>query len=182
MGQPTIAPEERVPEAWDAGHDSVTGLLDHSAWEPRLLHELDRAAFSGRPLCVAIVDLDNLKAVNEEHGRLAGDSLLRRATDSWLRSIRSTDLLVRLDAHKFGVVLPDCTPCTADRVLDRMREAMPEGQTFSAGIAPWEAGETTTELDRRAHEALRTAKSPGCAPVQVAGMPGQPEAHGTARR
>lgn len=182
MSQRTTGLQERVPEVWDVGHDSVTGLPDRGAWEPRLVQELARAAFSGQPLCVAIVDLDNLKAVNDEHGRLAGDSLLRRATDSWTRSIRSTDLLVRLDSHKFGVVLPDCTPCTADRVLDRMREAMPEGQTFSAGIAPWEGGETTTELEQRAYEALYSAKSPGCAPVQVAGMPGQPESDGPVPR
>lgn len=165
-----------MPEARETEVDSVTGLANRTVWEPRLMQELVRAACSSQPLCVAIVDLHNLKAVNDDQGRLAGDSLLRRATDSWRRGIRSSDALIRLDSHKFGVVLPDCTPCTADRVLARMREAMPEGHSFSAGIAPWDGEQSTTQLERRAHEALDSAEKPGCAPIQVAGMPGQPEA------
>lgn len=135
-----------------------------------MMHELVRAARSSRPLCVAIVDLHNLKAVNE-HGRLAADSLLRRATDSWRRSIRSSDALIKLDSYQFGVLLPDCTACTGDRVLARMLEAMPKGHSFSAGIACWDEDESIAQLERRAHEALDCAKEPGCASVQVAGMP-----------
>jgi diguanylate cyclase (GGDEF)-like protein len=165
--------EDLLPELWDDERDVVTGLATRAAWGPRLVQEMLRAARFDQSLCVAIVDLDNLKAVNDEHGRLAGDSLLRRATDSWVGSIRSTDSLIRLDAHKFGLVLPDCTACTADRVLGRMTEGMPRGHSFSAGIAPWREDDTIEDLERRAYEALSRAKTVGCAPIQVAGMPGQ---------
>lgn len=175
MRQHAAEREAPAPELQPVEIDSVTGLATRAAWAPRLMRELVRAARSGRSLCVAIVDLDNLKAVNDQQGRLAGDSLLRRATDSWCCSIRSTDALIRLDSHKFGVLLPDCTACTADRVLTRMREAMPQGHSFSAGIAPWDGDESTGQLERRAHEALDCAKKSGCAPVQVSGMPRLPE-------
>ncbi|MGI8579255.1 MAG: GGDEF domain-containing protein [Solirubrobacteraceae bacterium] len=170
----TTAGQELLAEPRLPGCDFVTGLADRTTWETRLAQASHQASRLRQPLCVAIVDLDNLRAVNEEHGRLAGDSLLRRAVKSWTRNIRSTDGLMRLDAHEFGVLLPDCTPCTADRVLARMRDAMPEGESFSAGVAAWDAEEPATELLRRAREALCSAKKPWCAPVQVAGMPEYP--------
>ena len=174
MGQYTTEREDLKPEIYEAGTDPVTGLPDSSQWELRLAQEMLAAGRSAQPLCVAVVDLDNnLKAVNDEHGRLAGDSLLRRAADSWVRSIRSTDALLRLDAHTFGVLLPDCTLCTADRVMARMREAMPEGQSFSAGVAQLDGGDTTTELIERAYDALHSAKRHGRACTQIAGMPEQ---------
>lgn len=173
MEESTTGQNDWKPESFEAGIDAVTGLPDGTQWEPRLAQEMLRAGRSGQPLCVGIVDLDNLKAVNDEHGRLAGDSLLRRAADSWVRSIRSTDSLIRLDAHKFGVLLPDCTLCTADRVLARVREAMPEGHSFTAGVAQLDRGNTSTELIQRAHDALSSAKAPGRTCTQIAGMPEQ---------
>jgi diguanylate cyclase (GGDEF)-like protein len=129
-------------------------------WDQELPRELARAARSGQPLCVALIDLDNFKAFNDQHGHQAGDRLLKAAGAAWWANLRKTDLLVRYGGEEFAVLLPDCGLDDAMAIAERLRTAQPEG-TCSIGVAAWDADETEDELLRRADEAMYAAKASG---------------------
>jgi diguanylate cyclase (GGDEF)-like protein/PAS domain S-box-containing protein len=142
-------------------HDELTGLLNRSAWHMRLKHELMRAERSQTPLGVVLIDIDGFKEVNEAQGHQEGDRVLRECARAWRRAIRVTDCLGRLGADDFALVLPDCGVAGARDVLDRLREATPEGVTTSMGVAEWRAPEPPERLLMRADRALYAAKRQG---------------------
>jgi diguanylate cyclase (GGDEF)-like protein len=140
--------------------DPLTGVANRRVWDHELARELTRAARSGEPLCVALIDLDQFKAFNDQHGHQAGDRLLKAAGAAWLANLRKTDLLARYGGEEFGVLLPDCTLDDAFVIAERLRTAQPEG-TCSIGIAAWDGQETTSGLVARADQALYAAKAGG---------------------
>jgi diguanylate cyclase (GGDEF)-like protein len=129
-------------------------------WDQELPRELARGARSGQPVCVALIDLDNFKAYNDQHGHHAGDRLLKAAAAVWRSSLRKSDLLVRYGGEEFALLLPDCGLDDAMEIAERLRTSQPEG-TCSIGVAAWDTKETETELVRRADQALYAAKTGG---------------------
>jgi diguanylate cyclase (GGDEF)-like protein len=140
--------------------DPLTGVLNRRVWDQELPRELARAARSGQPLCVALIDMDRFKAFNDQHGHQAGDRLLKAAGAAWWANLRKTDLLVRYGGEEFAVLLPDCGLDDAMAIAERLRTALPEG-TCSIGVAEWVRDETVDELVRRADQALYAAKAGG---------------------
>jgi diguanylate cyclase (GGDEF)-like protein len=140
--------------------DALTGVHNRRVWDQELPRELARAARSGQPVCVALIDLDNFKAYNDRHGHQAGDRLLKAAAAVWRSSLRKSDLLVRYGGEEFALLLPDCGPDDAMEIAERLRTSQPEG-TCSIGVAAWDTKETETELVRRADQALYAAKTGG---------------------
>jgi diguanylate cyclase (GGDEF)-like protein/PAS domain S-box-containing protein len=141
--------------------DTLTGLLNRRALQDLLPRELASAARTGRPLSLAMLDLDHFKAYNDAHGHLAGDALLREATGAWLHRLRATDLLARWGGEEFCLVLPGCEADDATRLLAQLRDATPRGQTFSAGVAALRAGLEPAALVGSADAALYAAKRAG---------------------
>ena len=141
--------------------DDLTGLPNRRAWEYELPRELSRAARDSRPVCVAMLDLDRFKHFNDDRGHQAGDRLLKQATSAWCEQLRSSDMLARYGGEEFAVLLPGCTLSDAEALLERLRAAMPEAQTVSAGVACWDASESAEELVGRADAALYSAKRAG---------------------
>ena len=141
--------------------DDLTGLPNRRAWEHELPRELARADRDERPVCVAMLDLDRFKRFNDERGHQAGDRLLKQATSAWCEQLRSSDMLARYGGEEFAVLLPGCTLDDAQTLLERLRIAMPEAQTVSAGVACWDGAETAEELVGRADSALYAAKRAG---------------------
>ncbi len=142
-----------------ATEDTLTGLGNRRAWEERLTVETRRAARSGEPLLVAMIDLDNLKTLNDTKGHAAGDLLLRESAAGWSGAVRDTDFVARLGGDEFGVLLPNCTEDDAEVVIGRMHEAMPAGHRFSVGVARWDGEEPIPTLITRADEALYKDKA-----------------------
>ncbi|HKQ02513.1 MAG TPA: GGDEF domain-containing protein, partial [Actinomycetes bacterium] len=70
-------------------------------------------------------------------------------------------LLCRYGGEEFSVLLPDATTDQAAEVLERLRQVMPQGQTFSAGLASWDGQEVSDELVARSDRALYAAKATG---------------------
>jgi diguanylate cyclase (GGDEF)-like protein len=140
--------------------DGLTGVANRRAWDQELPRELARATRSGKPLCVALVDLDHFKAYNDLHGHQAGDRLLKSAAGAWQERLRKTDLLARYGGEEFAVLLPDCGLDHAVEIAERLRPAQPEG-TCSIGVAAWDGRESATELVARADRALYAAKKGG---------------------
>jgi diguanylate cyclase (GGDEF)-like protein len=152
-----------------AQHDPLTGAANRRAWDHSLPVEIDRARRMGTPLALAVLDLDHFKQFNDEYGHQAGDQLLKSATAVWQTLLRPSDLLARLGGEEFAVLLPTATMEQAMEVVDRLREATPLAQSFSAGVALWDGDETSDQIVARADYALYQAKRDGRNKVLPAG-------------
>jgi diguanylate cyclase (GGDEF)-like protein len=141
--------------------DDLTGLPNRRAWDTELPRELARADRDDRPVCVAMLDLDRFKRFNDNRGHQAGDRLLKQAAAAWSSQLRASDTLARYGGEEFAVLLPGCTLADAQALLERLRRAMPEDQTVSAGVACWDGDESAEELVGRADAALYRAKRSG---------------------
>jgi diguanylate cyclase (GGDEF)-like protein len=101
--------------------DGKTGLLNSSSWESEATAEIARAIRQDTPLSVALMDLDHFKKVNDTHGHLAGDIVLRAVTDAIGSLLRSYDLAGRFGGEEFIVLLPNASQTDAFRVAERLR-------------------------------------------------------------
>lgn len=144
-----------------AATDPLTALPNRRGWELALDRELARAKRRGSPLCVAILDLDRFKALNDDQGHLAGDRVLKEVAATWLGLVRESDVLARYGGDEFAVILPDCRPEKAQEIVDRLCGANAGGLTCSAGMAALQEREGTDDLIDRADRALYKAKAGG---------------------
>jgi len=140
--------------------DSLTGLGNRRAWEEALPRQMALAARSRKPLCVALIDVDGFKGLNDRDGHLAGDRVLSESARAWAVEVRASDLLARYGGDEFALLLPDCTIDRAMEIVSRLEEAC-EGVSFSTGVARWDGVEDADALLRRADDALYLAKSQG---------------------
>jgi diguanylate cyclase (GGDEF)-like protein len=141
--------------------DPLTGIANRRWLDRELARELAWAKRHEAPLSVAIVDLDELKTFNDEHGHLAGDRLLVSAVAAWQEVIRPSDFLARIGGDEFMLLMPDCPADAGMAVLARIRSATPQGSTCSTGLAVWDESESAFELFERADAALYAAKRGG---------------------
>jgi diguanylate cyclase (GGDEF)-like protein len=137
--------------------DDLTGLPNRRGWRELLDRELATARRTGRPLTVALFDIDHFKEYNDAHGHLAGDRLLLRASAVWQSSLRETDVLARWGGDEFGVLLPACDTDQARSLIDRMRAAQPD-VVFSVGLETWDGHSPADEVVARADDALYAVK------------------------
>lgn len=147
--------------AQDAEIDPLTGAANRRAWDVHLADAVQAAHRNGADLTLVMLDLDHFKTYNDTHGHQAGDALLRQCVNAWRQTIRPEDILARYGGEEFAVLLTSCNSTHAAAVADKLRRAMPAGQTCSAGIATLAAGETPHALLGRADRALYQAKSAG---------------------
>ena len=148
-----------------ASIDSLTGCLDHAAFQARLREEISRAERGAEPFTLALVDLDGFRMVNERFGHLTGDTVLRTAGEFLRGTVRLHDQVARFGGDEFALLLPVTDAVTAQAIVDRTLEALsstplPEGEvlTACAGLASWTWGDQATALIERADAALREAK------------------------
>ena len=142
-----------------AATDELTGLPNRRTWNERLARVVAETGAAG--CCVAILDLDRFKGLNDDRGHEAGDRALRENAEAWLAELRPQDTLARLGGDEFAVLLPDCGINSAHRVVERLRAATRAGVTSSAGIAEWDRHEGPAELQARADAMLYHAKLGG---------------------
>jgi len=101
--------------------DTKTGLLNASTWESEANTEIARSIRSGTPIAVALIDIDHFKLVNDTHGHLAGDKVLRAMSDEIREQLRSTDIPGRFGGEEFVVLLPNARESDAIGVAERLR-------------------------------------------------------------
>lgn len=142
-----------------AGVDALTGLPNRGALRGILERELSVVARSGVPLCLALVDLDHLKVVNDTDGHAAGDRLLVDFAQTWPARLRSIDTLVRYGGDEFVLVLPGCDLAAATDTLARLRHV--RTWSCSVGLTEWSPGEPPDALLARADAAVYEAKAAG---------------------
>jgi diguanylate cyclase (GGDEF)-like protein/PAS domain S-box-containing protein len=171
-----------------AVRDSLTGLHNRRYLDEALERELLRAEREGYCVSVVIGDLDRFKAVNDLHGHLAGDEVLRAFADLTLRHVRATDICCRYGGEEFLLVLPGMSGAhAAERAEQLRREAAasptawngsPITMTASFGVGTFpQHGATPDELIAAADEALYAAKAAGRNRVMLPGVP-RPGARG----
>jgi diguanylate cyclase (GGDEF)-like protein len=150
---------------YDAWHDPLTGLFDRRSFDRLLDMAVARSTRYGWPFTLVMIDLDHLKAINDQHGHLEGDAVLRDLGERFRRALRFGDNAGRIGGDEFAMILPNTEPDLVPALLDRVRHA--EGvaracPAFSFGVAqcPQEASERD-ELVSLADSRLYDAKARG---------------------
>jgi diguanylate cyclase (GGDEF)-like protein len=144
-------------------HDSLTGVMNRRAWTEGVGLDAVRASFG----TALMLDLDNLKEVNDVHGHAAGDELLRRVADVLRAAVRPTDRLYRWGGDEFLLLLPGARAADArrrvDAVVARANQSLPadslEVLQLSVGAAEFAGGEALEPALSRADAAMYEEKS-----------------------
>jgi diguanylate cyclase (GGDEF)-like protein len=113
--------------AEEAQTDPLTSLPNRRAWEEALRQRADATWGEGRRLCLAILDLDLFKPINDAEGYAAGDDLLRAVGKGISESLRTDDFVARLGGDEFGLLLGVPDAAAARAAVDRVRGAIPSG-------------------------------------------------------
>ncbi len=155
--------------------DPLSGLPNRRAWEQELRLRLTEAATGDERLCLAILDLDHFKRINDTHGHATGDEVLRAAGSVISGGLREDDFVARLGGDEFALLLFVPNEHSAQAVVDRVRRSLPSGldqsgvcpAAASAGFAVAPGGDPPTPLPSpealftAADSALREAKRQG---------------------
>jgi len=161
-----IAEKSRLQTEMEGYHqlalvDPVTGLYNSRFLEQQLDAELARAERHGYPLNMLRIDLNHFHKINESYGRAAGDQVLKVFAERLRKSLRNSDLSLRLGNDDFLVILPESKSERVPHILARLSglEIQLNGEkipiTFAAGWASYQAGESPEQLldrvDREVH-------------------------------
>ncbi len=149
--------------------DPLSGTLNRRGIECKLDIELKRIERGGRPLSIALIDIDYFKTINDTEGHAAGDSALRDVATAISAKLRAYDIFGRFGGDEFLLVLPQTSSTGAAIVADRIGEAVRTfssvrngpALTISIGISEATPGDYSTSLLARADKALYQAKNAG---------------------
>jgi diguanylate cyclase len=158
--------------------DQLTGSLNRRGLDDVFERETARADRRGTPLCIAVLDLDDFKKLNDTHGHIAGDNALKHLVKIVKETLRSMDVIARFGGEEFLILLPETTIEAATATMTRLQREltrhffMHDNEkvliTFSAGVALRRPSEGQTDLVKRADAAMYTAKKTGKNRVVVA--------------
>ncbi|HEY9238533.1 MAG TPA: GGDEF domain-containing protein, partial [Burkholderiaceae bacterium] len=162
--------ESKQFERWSF-EDPLTGIANRRYFEQELSERLRRSASDGRPLTVAMIDLDHFKAVNDTYTHQVGDRVLNTLAGIMATTVRQGDLPARLAGDEFVVLFHDADANVAAEICDRIRAAIaafdwgsiaPGLQaSVSIGIATAIEGDTVATLLHRSDQSMYTVKASG---------------------
>jgi diguanylate cyclase (GGDEF)-like protein len=151
--------------------DELTGLINRRHMQELMEQEHQRCIRSGQTFCLALLDIDRFKPVNESHGYAIGDAVLGAVAQEALRQVRVCDMLARWSGAAFMLMLPDTRVALARGGLERLHQRIGAlrilhgsqalGVTLSIGVAEHHAGEAVAQTMERAEQALAEAKTQG---------------------
>jgi diguanylate cyclase len=154
-----------------ARHDPLTGVLNRKGMEETLMREVASAKRRDLPLCVALLDIDNFKRINDTLGHSAGDAALVHLADVARSCLRPQDSLSRFGGEEFVILMPDTTLDQGIEAMTRLQRELTKRYflrdneklliTFSAGVTQLAATEQSSDALRRADEAMYLAKRAG---------------------
>ena len=161
-----------------AASDPLTGAVSRRAVLPLIEKAMKRAAKGGTHVCVAMLDLDWFKSINDRFGHLAGDQVLRRTVDRVRECLRASDVVGRYGGEEFVLLLAGADSQAAARLVERIRGAISAADwsdigpglkvSASCGIASAGPADTLNSLLGRADQALYEAKRGGRDQLRVA--------------
>jgi diguanylate cyclase (GGDEF)-like protein len=163
----------------EARTDHLTGLANRREFERVMEREVALAERHSRRLSVMMIDLDNLKRINDRHGHRAGDAALRLVAHQLLRVVRASDVCARIGGDEFAVAMPETNIERARDVATRLRSSIhqmslssksPDRVEVSAGVAAWRPGQDWQAVyqvadadlyeDKRRRKTVRRAAEP----------------------
>lgn len=164
----------------EAHTDYLTGIANRSAFEAAVRRELAGVNRHGRPLSLMLMDLDELKKLNDGSGHHAGDEAIRAVAGVIRKAVRTSDIFARLGGDEFGVGMPEAGLAQAREVASRIQEALRAERLEAApsvklelsfGVVEWQPGQEYEELfeaadallyeDKDGHRARRYRESGG---------------------
>jgi diguanylate cyclase (GGDEF)-like protein len=167
-----------------SANDRLTGIYNRKAFEilyPQLIAECRR---SRTPFALVLFDIDNFKQINDTHGHLAGDAVLKALTELTGKTVRASDMFFRWGGDEFLLLLKESNEDHARQMAEKLRlvvetnsvdyEGTPIAVTISIGVAEALPGESENQLLRRGDEALYAAKNKGRNCTEMAKTPDPP--------
>ena len=155
-------------------HDGLTQAHNRRHFDDELKRELSRAARYGRPLSLLMLDVDHFKVINDTHGHLTGDEVLRQLADLVHADIRREDLFARIGGEEFAILMPETRITGARQIAERLRTTIERAElvvddttisvTCSFGVAELaevERGMPTAALFEPCDNRLYEAKARG---------------------
>ncbi|WP_313560756.1 diguanylate cyclase [Diaphorobacter nitroreducens] len=154
-----------------ARHDPLTGSLNRKGFAEAMEREIARARRQDAPLCVALLDVDNFKSINDRLGHTAGDAALVHLAQVTREVMRPQDQLARYGGEEFVIILPDTELAEGVKAMERLQRELTTRYflkdqervliTFSAGVAQVEGEEGSADAIRRADQGMYLAKRTG---------------------
>lgn len=158
--------------------DPLTGVPNRRGLDIAISREISRARRTNSNLCVAVIDIDHFKSVNDQYGHVIGDQALVHLVNVIRPGVRESDVFGRYGGEEFLLLMPD-TPLTgAEFTLNRLLRTLQRAplhtrsgsiaMSFSAGLTQWRAPQNAHETVEQADQAMYAAKQAGRARIQVA--------------
>lgn len=154
-----------------ARHDPLTGALNRKGLDEALERELSNVRRKDTPLCMALLDIDNFKALNDKLGHATGDAALTHLASVAREVMRPQDTLARYGGEEFVLLLPDTPLSSGIEAMTRLQRELTRRFflagtdklliTFSAGVAQLASNESGSDAIRRADQAMYLAKRAG---------------------
>lgn len=152
-----------------AAHDSLTGLFRREAFFEALEKEMARSHRYGQPLSILMIDLDDFKAINDQHGHLEGDRVIADFSRKAQLGLRTNDVMGRYGGEEFIIVLPNTVQSGAFAIAERIRNILSEARSDDLPSYTVSIGIATTQGDQhgikgfisKADQALYVAKKSG---------------------
>ncbi|XER15870.1 putative diguanylate cyclase DgcT [Sporomusa aerivorans] len=145
--------------------DSVTGLWNRRCFYLRLAEEEARACRRKTPLCIAMIDIDNFKVINDTYGHIAGDLVLSELAAIFKNNVRTSDIVTRWGGDEFAIIFCGISLQEAYAVMERIRHEVEArfrssyGLAISAGVISPESDQAVKDLLLTADRALYKAKT-----------------------
>ncbi|HNR22923.1 MAG TPA: diguanylate cyclase [Steroidobacteraceae bacterium] len=155
----------------ESQEDPLTGIANRRAFSRRLASEIEMSRASGRPLTLAVADLDFFKLVNDQLGHAVGDEVLRQCAAVMRHICRATDHVARIGGEEFAIIFPGTDHRQALHSCEQLRRAVEQHGwhslhadlrvTLSIGVAEWDREAGADELQHAADSRLYGAKHSG---------------------
>ena len=155
----------------EANRDALTGLANRKVFEEALQQHIGECRRRQSRLSLILVDVDHFKQINDRHGHLTGDDVLRGLARVLSGAVRQTDLVARFGGDEFACILPFTTLQNATRVAERIRTSVAAGTllsdgsqlqiTLSTGVAEFSRDDDAQTVLKRADTALYASKHAG---------------------
>lgn len=149
-----------------AATDALTGLANRRAFDEALARQVGTSQRHNRPLSLVMLDVDDFKSINDRLGHEAGDAALVAVAEAITNEVRQPDVCFRWGGDEFALLLPDARLAGAERVAERVTEAVSRSTgihgdhslSIGSGVATLRTGERLDQLIERADAGLLATK------------------------
>ena len=151
-----------------ATHDEKTGLYNNKFFETILEMEIEKAKRGQQKLSIIMTDIDFFKKINDTHGHIKADELLKKLADVIKKQVRKSDILARFGGEEFVLLLPETNLKRATSFAARLKTAIHSDKTLkrykvtlSGGLTQYKEDDTKKKFQERVDKALYQAKEAG---------------------